>query len=160
MSIKIMTDVWDSAPFEGPTLLLLIALADSANDDGICWPSIPALCKKTRQPERTVYHGIRTIIGSGWLEKISNPGRGNSNFYRVLTPTVKGARYAPFDNPEKVQVLREKVQGMQSKGARYAVPIRKNRKGTVRNRNTKTPTYVEEREQMERILGSNIGSFQ
>jgi Helix-turn-helix domain len=154
VSVRLMSDAWENAPFEGPTLLLLIALADSANDDGFCWPSIPTLERKTRQPNRTVHHGLKTLCEAGWLEKVSNPGRGKSNYYRVLTPTVKGANHAGFTTKETVQGMQEKVQGMHSKGARHAFPIRKNRKGTVPNRNY--TNYIDERDQMKRLTGVDL----
>ena len=48
MSIKIMTRVWDNAPYEGNKLLILLALADFADEDGQCWPSQAVLASKAR----------------------------------------------------------------------------------------------------------------
>src|SRR5260363_362367 len=42
---------------------VLILLADNANDQGVCWPSIPKICERTCFSERTVHGAIK------WLEQ-------------------------------------------------------------------------------------------
>jgi hypothetical protein len=39
MSIKVMSQVWEHSTRKGTRLLLLLALADFANDEGICYPA-------------------------------------------------------------------------------------------------------------------------
>jgi len=41
MSIKVMSYVWEASKAKGSELLLLLAIADHAADDGYCWPGIP-----------------------------------------------------------------------------------------------------------------------
>lgn len=48
MSIRVMTQVWEKAPYTEGTLLALLALADWADDDGICWPKVDQLALKAR----------------------------------------------------------------------------------------------------------------
>ena len=45
MSIRVMTQVWDTSEQKGSALLLLLALADHAADDGFCWPGIQPDCQ-------------------------------------------------------------------------------------------------------------------
>jgi hypothetical protein len=52
MSIKIMTEVWETSRLTSTQLLLCLALADYANDDRKCWPSVPSLAAKARISER------------------------------------------------------------------------------------------------------------
>jgi len=52
VSIRVMTKVWDYSGAECGALLVLLAMADFANDDGIAWPSIASLCQKSRLAER------------------------------------------------------------------------------------------------------------
>jgi len=90
VSIKIMTDVWDHSKANGTPLLVLLCLADWANDDGECWPSISTIGKKCRlKDDRHVKRVIRSlesigevvvIIGGG---KASRKGGVRSNRYRV-----------------------------------------------------------------------------
>ena len=61
MSIKVMTDVWKWSKATATDLLVLLALADIADDQGECWPSIRHLAKKCRIDERTVQRRIRSL---------------------------------------------------------------------------------------------------
>ena len=58
MSIKAMTWVWDNSTQKSTNLLMLLAIADFCNDEGICYPSVPRLAKKCRLQER----GARKVI--------------------------------------------------------------------------------------------------
>lgn len=96
MSIKRMTDVWDKSIHTGSELLLLLALADSANDDGYCWPGIEAQCKKTRLSESTVIRRTKAVEASGELIVERNRRRGNH--YLVVTG---------FDEDTKTRVIEQ-----------------------------------------------------
>jgi hypothetical protein len=63
MSTRIMADCW---PLQLPPTpkAVLISLADQANDQGFCWPSVATLCERTCFGERAVRNAIR------WLEKV------------------------------------------------------------------------------------------
>lgn len=84
MSIKIMSNVWQSADADGGTLLVLLALADFANDDGECWPSVRTLSKKARLSERQTQYAITDLIDAGVVERDLNAGPHHSNLYRVI----------------------------------------------------------------------------
>ena len=73
MSVKVMALVWeaDLPPMEK---LVLLALADCANDEGRCWPSAPTLAKKSGQCERTVRKCIRSLIASKHLSEEQRSG--------------------------------------------------------------------------------------
>jgi Helix-turn-helix domain len=63
MSVKVMTQVWkDRRPTSHSELLALLALADWADDDGYCWPSIGGLSQKARIDERTTQRIIMRFI--------------------------------------------------------------------------------------------------
>lgn len=74
MSIKFLSAVWADYPGDGSRLLVLLALADYADDGGVCFPSMAAIAKKTRlsthQARRMVHalteEGIVEIIGNHW----------------------------------------------------------------------------------------------
>lgn len=83
MSIKIMSWVWDNSPYDGKALLLHLALADFANDEGDCWPSQPTLARKARCTERHVRDCVKQMIADGFLE-ITVPSDGvSSHRYRL-----------------------------------------------------------------------------
>ena len=52
MSIKWSGMVWHNSQQTGSGLLVLLAIADHANDDGICWPSVARLARMARVSER------------------------------------------------------------------------------------------------------------
>lgn len=79
MSIRVMTQVWDSTEAKGTDRLVLLAIADSADDDGSnAWPSMARLAHKARVSERTVQRSIRTLETMGLLAIEDNAG-GTAN---------------------------------------------------------------------------------
>ena len=71
-----MSMVWemDLSTFEK---LVMLALADCANDDGECWPSIATICRKTGAGERTVQRSIKALVEAKFLKRIMVTGKGN-----------------------------------------------------------------------------------
>lgn len=64
-----MSLVWDLDLSAGDKLVLL-ALADQANDEGVqCWPSIPTIAKRSGQGERTVRRCISDLEAKGHLTR-------------------------------------------------------------------------------------------
>jgi hypothetical protein len=64
MSLRIMTRVWD-VQLPHADKLLLLALADNANDEGLCWPSVATLARKAGMDERTVQRAIGRLVAAG-----------------------------------------------------------------------------------------------
>ena len=100
MSIELMARVWREAPFDGNKLLLLLALADMANDGGYCWPSYDTLAKKARISRTHTMNQIRELIAVGWVKKEGrvkkdNNGAQTSNGYWVTIPVL-----APPSQPQ------------------------------------------------------------
>lgn len=99
MSIRIMSMVWERYGASGGHLLLALALADHARDDGThIYPSVNELANKTRQSVRTVQYQLQRMLASGWLIKCNagDGGRGRTVVYRISPDWLKGANLAPF----------------------------------------------------------------
>lgn len=99
MSIKVMNAVFERYPTGGGEMLLALALADHASDDGTrVYPSIKALAEKTRQSERSVQYQLRRMQESGWLILVNagNGGRSMHSEYRISPDWIKGAEIAPL----------------------------------------------------------------
>lgn len=99
MSIKVMTAVFDRYPNGGGEMLLALALADHASDDGTrVFPKIASLAEKTRQSNRSVQYQLRRMVESGWLIEVgfNNGGRSTPNEYRISEDWIKGAEIAPI----------------------------------------------------------------
>lgn len=67
MSIREINRVWETSPHKGSELLLLLAIADHANDHGEAWPSQETLAAKTRMSVRQVRRLALTLEESGAL---------------------------------------------------------------------------------------------
>lgn len=65
MSVGVMARVWAKSKRRGAALLLTLAIADNANDDGVGWPGIKHLAKKTRMSERQTTRLISDLIQRG-----------------------------------------------------------------------------------------------
>lgn len=84
MSIKLMTDVWADDTIDSKAeLLLLLALADFAHDDGTAWPSTATLAHKTRCTDRNVQKMMGRLIRKGWVSIELNGGPRGVNLYRL-----------------------------------------------------------------------------
>lgn len=70
-----MSAVW-SLDLPDSQKIVLLALADCANDEGLCWPSMATLCKKCSKGERTVQGVIKQLVEAGHLTRREVPGRG------------------------------------------------------------------------------------
>ncbi|NYT38890.1 helix-turn-helix domain-containing protein [Allopusillimonas soli] len=99
MSTAIMSACW---PIQGMTpaqKAVLISLADNANDEGVCWPSVANISMRTCLSERAVQAAIKWLCQSGYL--IARERSGRSTVY-MLTPAgnappqqMRGAADAP-----------------------------------------------------------------
>lgn len=91
-----MTAVWELVlpPSEK---LVLLALADWAQDDGRCWPSIAKVAAKSGVSERTVQRMLREAEKAGLLTRKENMGKGCEY---TLTPrhSVTPDNMAPVTN--------------------------------------------------------------
>ena len=84
MSIKIMSRVWSHSQQRGGELLVMLALADFANDAGESWPSVPTLAQKARLTERQTQRVLKNLEESGELRRTkSNGGRNRRSHYFV-----------------------------------------------------------------------------
>ena len=105
-----MSHVWDIPLFKGNKKLVLLCLADFANDEGACWPSIRSLARKSCVSDSTVKSVIKSLIEDGWLSKknrskLGNDGRrvADSNIYKLNICKLKltaREHEAEHDQPE------------------------------------------------------------
>lgn len=79
-----MTTIWEHSQADGSARLLLLAIADHANDDGTgAWPSVASLAQKTHISERNVQRLCRTLADLGELDVHVGAGPHGSNAYVV-----------------------------------------------------------------------------
>lgn len=100
MSIKVMNMVWERSTQRGNKLLLLLAIADHADDTGKAYPGIERLALKIRTTERTVYSLISELEESGELFIEHGGGRHKVNNYQINMKKLQGKP----ENPEEVSL--------------------------------------------------------
>ena len=84
MSIKLMSKAWELDLSQGEKLVLL-ALCDHANDDGVCYPSQAFLASKCSMSHRSVINQIKQLERYGILtsERRHKTGSRQSNAYTI-----------------------------------------------------------------------------
>lgn len=89
MSMKLMTQIWDNEDpdLTGSRLLILLCLADHANDDGVCWPSIARLTKRARIDRSGIIRHLDELEAAGYLVIERDPGRVNTYTVRATRRT-------------------------------------------------------------------------
>lgn len=70
-----MSQVWALALPDSEKIVLL-ALADCANDEGLCWPSMRTLASKCSKSDRTVQAAIKSLVDTGHMSRSEVPGKG------------------------------------------------------------------------------------
>lgn len=98
MSLDVMTAVWKHSDAKGTDLLLLLALADNADDEGFCFPSYPYLAAKTRMSDRTVRRRITELCDTDELTLVASGRGGRSNEYMV---NIRALREKPDHTPKR-----------------------------------------------------------
>lgn len=95
-----MTAVFERYPDGGGEMLLALALADHADDDGASiFPAVRTMAQKTRQSIRAVQYQLRRMQDAGWLILVA-PARGGRETagrpaeYRISLDWIKGANFA------------------------------------------------------------------
>lgn len=83
MSIAAMAHIWEHSQQAGRELLLMLAIADFANDQGVAWPSINTLARRTRTATRTVQRLLSRIPPTE-LEIQPNAGPNGTHLFRVV----------------------------------------------------------------------------
>jgi len=80
MSVKLMRQVWN-IPLKPTQKLVLLALADHANDEGVCWPSRETISDKTGLTPKGVTDAINALRTASLvtIKKL----KGNRNEYAI-----------------------------------------------------------------------------
>lgn len=84
MSVRTMARVWEFSKNKGNDLLMLLAIADFADDDGKAYPSVPTLAEKCRMKPRNASTILAALRVSGELEVRLNEGPRGANMYRIV----------------------------------------------------------------------------
>lgn len=89
-----MSAVWDSPIGPATRRLVLLALADSANDQGVCWPSVPTIARKANCSVSAARAAVAELEKQGIVIRQARPVTGaknRSNLYRVVVSALPQA---------------------------------------------------------------------
>lgn len=85
MGLTMVRRVLDASRARGSQLLVLLALAFHADDDGLSWPSVPTLARETKLHWTNVTRRLRGLRVQGEITTERTEGRVNR--YRITVPT-------------------------------------------------------------------------
>lgn len=122
MSIKVTSLIWECGPFDGSTLLVMLALGDWANDEGVAWPAVERIARKARCCERTAQSILAELTAPNskseqWLKVEKGGGRRRTNRYRINLVLLAEYRKRQEEQAEKSAEVAPFVPG---KGAEVA----------------------------------------
>ena len=94
MSVKISAKVWEWSQSEGTDRLVMLALSDFCDDDGMCYPGVARIAKKCRISERSVQRAFLSLTKLGELSieqkaGIHTNGGATNRFILTLSGGVK-----------------------------------------------------------------------
>lgn len=90
MSIRVMTQVWDCNAYEGGTLLVLLAMADWADDTGgNIFPKMEKLANKARLSVRGAQLCVAKLKEDGVIAEVAPSRRGRGTEYKIVLERVK-----------------------------------------------------------------------
>jgi hypothetical protein len=108
VSVEASSWAWKQ-PVKGNAKLVLLALADHADRDGICWPGQKGVAEKCGISERTVRDALGSLECDGYVERearVRDDGGQAANRYRLrmgdppadsAAPPAKGRQGPPAD---------------------------------------------------------------
>src|SRR5258705_5390136 len=111
-----MSLVWSSAPHRGNSLLVFLALADWANEAGICWPSIPTIARKARISKRSAQYIIRALKEEGYISIVEGGGRSRQHLYKITVQKLHSLPDAEnlHDEGGHIEKMQPSTGGVQS----------------------------------------------
>lgn len=121
-------------PLAGNEKVVLLALADASDDDGVCWPSVPRLAAKAFVSERTVQRIMRDLITSGYVSTVARAhdnGRTAANKY--LIQMGEGDSLTPYANAREGEgdSLSEGDTRVTGEGDNCVTPLKETKHRTV-----------------------------
>jgi len=98
MSVYAMAWAWQQRCRNASEKLVLLALADFSDDEGVCWPGTRKLSEKCGVTQRQVRAHMQLLEESAFVERVERThesGRRLSNLYRLPIPTRKKTSGSP-----------------------------------------------------------------
>lgn len=99
MSVKALT--WAFEQKLKPTQkIVLLALADHANDSGECWPGINKLCEKAGVSRSTLKRALEELEENGFIQRQERKRQNGSQTSNLYFLTLEGVQNEPGGSPQ------------------------------------------------------------
>jgi len=105
-----MTEVW-ALQLPDSQKIVLLALADAANDEGHCWPSMLSLARKCSKGQRTVQGVIKALVEAGHVTRREVTGRGCEYWVHPVKETTPADTAPPQSLRPAVSAPRSRRRG-------------------------------------------------
>ena len=92
MSIKVSTQVWDGSLHKSSTLVVLLRLADHADDDGFAWPGIKSLSEYAGLTQRHTRRCLKHLVESRELEILPGQAPSGGPLYKIRLDQLRPDR--------------------------------------------------------------------
>lgn len=83
MSVRVIQSILNHSQSEGGARLVMIALADRADDTGLCWPSVMDIARRSRLSRGQVFRHLKSLEEMGELKRVKAGGGGSTNTYQI-----------------------------------------------------------------------------
>lgn len=100
MSLDYLRAVFASTELGPYERLVMLALADRADDSGTCYPSMPDICQRTGMGERGVQNVIKRLVSDGHLAVEWGGGKHRRNTYKLHVNPARDAGYDAIPRTE------------------------------------------------------------
>lgn len=107
MSVSIITRVFEQSASKGSRRVIMLAIADSADDRGVCWPSIKILANKANIDARNVRSHLSDLHDAKELLTVprkADSGRQRSNAYIVAIGQSRDDLYHTLTTHEQIEL--------------------------------------------------------
>ncbi len=102
-----MNRIWWREDIPMTEKFVALALADRADDEGICWPAVETIAIKCSCTTRTVQNAVKALCAKGFLRKLE---RTNNSSYYLFNLEVMPVMEQPKRKKEK-HPLADKITG-------------------------------------------------
>ncbi|KKM01018.1 hypothetical protein LCGC14_1798610 [marine sediment metagenome] len=106
MSIALMTKVWESELPTHTHKFILLAFADHASDDGLCWPSVTRIARRSQLSRRQTQRIITDLKKLGVLALLEGHKHHQTPLYKL-----RGDKLTPLPSSEVTSGRSEVTSG-------------------------------------------------
>lgn len=125
MSVESTNRAWKHSSKGGAPLLLLLAMADWADDWGYCHPSLEQMAIKCRQTERNILNLIGELEQAGEVRRIARGKGGRGKFSGSVYQVIAGLSAEEISASEQASPLARSTLAQLESGEMSLPTIRK-----------------------------------